>query len=115
MNKLIYLVLLAFFLAGCSPVSELVRTDHSTRPARADHEVEVFMEGPTRDYKIIAMIQVGPDSFVDDYSSQTQYLVKEAAKLGADAVIVEYSSSISGVGGIIAESKFTRGKAIIWE
>jgi len=115
MEKLIYLVAVAFFLAGCSPVSEIVRTDYSSRATRAVHEVEVFMETPKRDYKIIAMIQVGPDSFVADYSSQTDYLIKEAAKLGADAVIVEYSSRVSGSGGIIAEYNTTRGKAIIWE
>jgi hypothetical protein len=115
MDKLICFAAVAFFLAGCSPVSEVVRTDYSSRATRAAHEVEVFMETPKRGYKVIAMIQVGPDSFVADYSSQTKYLIKEAAMLGADAVIVEYSSRVSGYDGMIAESNFTRGKAIIWK
>ena len=115
MKRIMPFIAVAFLLVGCKPVLDVIRTDSASRAIKADHEVEVLMETPRKEYKVIGMIQVGPDAFVADYASQTKHLVKEAAKLGADAVIVEYSSRTSGYNGMVAESKFTRGKAIIWK
>jgi hypothetical protein len=117
------LVLAGLTLLGCS-TTDVVTYDSATRVPVAIDEVEVLLEKPESRYKVIARIQFGPDAFVADYQSQTDEVVKLAASLGADAVIVSYDSQVSGytggnattgVYGGTTESKFTVGLAIVYE
>jgi len=116
-------VLFITLLSGCVS-TDVVRFDPTNRPPTLESKVEILIEKPGRPHKVIARIQIGPDAFVDDYQSQTEELIKRAAELGADAVIVSYSTSLSGyvggtattgVYGATGESKFTVGQAIIYE
>jgi len=117
------LLLVAPMLSGCS-TTDVVTFDSATRAPVAVDEVEVLLEKPQKPYKVIARIQFGPDAFVADYQSQTNEVVKLAAGLGADAVIVSYDSEVTGytggnattgVYGGTTESKFTVGQAIVYE
>jgi len=123
MNLVPGLLLLSLMLSGCVS-TDVVVFDSTSRPPTAESEVEVLMEKPERPHKVIARIQIGPDAFVSDYQGQTKELVKRAATLGANAVIVSYDTRVSGyVGGSattgvyggVAESKFTIGQAIVYE
>ena len=112
-------LLLCLFLVGslsfgCS-TTDVVIYDSSSRPSRAESEIEVLLEKPDRLYKVIARIQFGPAAFVNDYQSQTNEVTKRAAELGADAVIVSYDSEVVGYDGATSESKVTIGQAIVYE
>jgi hypothetical protein len=112
-------VLFVTLLSGCSVSSDVVRFDSTARPAAVESKVEVLLEKPARPYKVIARIQVGPDILVADYQSQTNEVIKRAAAMGADAVILSYDSevvgSVAGGYGATTESKFTVGQAIVYE
>jgi len=122
--KLVLCILLfGSLLTGCSSV-DVVTFDSTPRPPTAESEVQVLLEKPNQSYQVIARIQFGPDAFVSDYQSQTTEVVKRAAALGADAVIVSYDSAVSGytggnattgVYGGTSESKFTVGQAIVYD
>ena len=101
-------------LFGCSTL-DVVIYDSTSRPSTAESEVEILLEKPDRPYQVIARIQFGPDAFVNDYQSQTNEVIKRAAELGADAVIVSYDSEVVGYDGATSESKVTIGQAIIYE
>jgi hypothetical protein len=116
-------VLLVNLLGGCVS-ADVVNFDSTARPAKTESQVEVLMKEPARPHRVIARIQIGPDAFVSNYQGQTNELIKRAAALGADAVIVSYSSSVSGfMGGApatggygaVGESKFTVGQVIVYE
>ena len=117
------LLLVGLLLSGCVS-NDVVMLDSTSRPPTTESEVEVLMEKPERPHQVIARIQIGPDAFVSDYQGQTNELIKLAAALGADAVIVSYDTAVSGyvggnattgVYGGTAESKFTIGQAIVYE
>jgi hypothetical protein len=117
------LLLLGSLLSACSS-TDVVIFDSTSRPPTTESDVEVLLEKPDRPYQVIARIQFGPDSFVSDYQGQTNEVIKRAAALGADAVIVSYDSAVSGytggnaktgVYGGTTESKFTVGQAIVYE
>ncbi len=117
------LLLVSTILYGCSS-TDIVTFDSTTRTPTAVTEVEVLLEKPERPYKVIARIQFGPAALTGNYQGQTNQVIKRAAALGADAVIVSYNSQVAGYAGGNAttgfyggtsESKFTVGHAIIYE
>ena len=101
-------IFLLIFLNGCV-ANDIVVFDETKRHSKSNNEVKVLLNKPERPYKVIARIQIGPDAFISDYQNQTEELVKKAAKLGADAVIISYGSS-----AYPGASKFTVGMAIIY-
>ena len=117
-KPMLSLFLVGWFLFGCSS-TDIVIFDSTSRPSSVESEVDILLEKPDRPYKIIARIQFGPDSFVDDYQSQTNEVVKLAAELGADAVIISYDSEVVGYSGPnyggTSESNVTVGQAIVYE
>lgn len=102
------LLLLDLLLSGCVS-TDVVIFDSTNRTPTAESEVTVLMEKPARPHKVIARIQIGPDAFVADYQGQTKELIKRAATLGANAVIISHAT------GGAAASKFTIGQAIVYE
>lgn len=115
-------LLLVSTVGGCAVSSDTVKFDGVERPATSASNIEIFTTPPDRKHQVIARIQVGPDALVSDYNGQTEELVKLASELGAEAVIVEYGSRTSGylsgdlsnISGVVAESKFTVGQALVW-
>ncbi len=81
-NRQIAIILLALVVGGCaSDVANRYYSDVKY-PARPYKEVEVFTNAPTRPYVVIADLQGRGESPRD--------LRKQAAKIGADAVIITY-------------------------
>jgi len=119
MKKIIMFFISVILVTGCGVSVDTVKMDYTARSAKSIHEVRILTEVPSRKYRVIAIIQVGPDALVADYNGQTRELVKRAAEMGGEAVIVEYNSRSSGYvvqgTGAVAQSKFTRGKVIVWE
>lgn len=116
------LALVGLLVIGCS-TTDVVVYDRTVRSPKVESEVEVLLEPPDRPHSVIARIQFGPDAFVDDYQSQTNQVVRGAAELGADAVIISYDSEVvgytsgnatTGVYGSTSESKVTVGLAIVY-
>ena len=116
------LTMVGFLLIGCS-TTDVVVFDSTARPSKVVSEVEILLEKPDRQHSVIARIQFGPDAFIADYQSQTDEVVKRAAELGADAVIISYDSEVqgytggnvtTGVYGGTSESKVTTGLAIVY-
>ncbi len=122
LKKVFHLLFISTFLVACSS-TDIVTFDSIKRTPTLVSDVEILLDKPTRPYKIIARIQFGPDAFISDYQRQTNEVIKRAAALGAEAVIVSYDSAVSGytggntttgVYGGTSESKYTVGQAIIY-
>ena len=118
-----YILFISTFLVACSS-TDIVTFDSNSRVPTVVSDVEILLDKPTRPYKIIARIQFGPDAFISDYQGQTNEVIKRAAALGAEAVILSYDSAVSGytggntttgVYGGTSESKYTVGQAIIYK
>jgi len=78
----ISIILIALAVAGCaSDVANRYYSDVKY-PTRSYNEVEVFTNAPTRSYIVIADFQGRDESPLD--------LRKQAAKIGADAIIISY-------------------------
>lgn len=111
------LLLASSLQLGCT-TTDVVVFDSISRLPVAEDKVEILLEKPGRQHNVIARIQFGPDAFMDDYQSQTNEVVRRAAELGADAVIISYDSEVVGYAGsnygATGESKVTIGQAIIY-
>lgn len=121
--KLIILSALVTLLTACLG-PDIVRMDTQVREPAALHEVQIFMEKPSEDYKVIARIQIdGETSFSWSYEQQTNQIREEAAALGADAVIIAYDSETVGMlmgnnyttNAYFGASKVTTGIAIVFD
>ena len=115
-------LLISAMLGGCTVSSDTVKMDNVQRAATAPDHVMPFTSPPVKPYMVIARIQVGPDALVSDYGGQTEEVIKLASELGADGVILEYGSTVSGymtnsaigIAGYTEESKLTIGQAFVW-
>jgi hypothetical protein len=103
-----------------------MRIDSTPRPAKANwEEVEALFEEPDRPYKRIAIIQADDQGWDLAFDKVRKRLQEEAAKLGADAVIVGMPNTSSGDAYIIPIGtmmyaatetvKTLTGVAIVWD
>lgn len=82
MKGKIAIILVALIVAGCA--SDIANRYYSDvkYPSRSYKEVEVFTNTPTRPYVVIADLQGRGESPLD--------LRKQAAQIGADAIIITH-------------------------
>jgi len=78
---------LALLLAGCSPVSDVVRLDPTPRAQRLPADVQVLASDPRQPYREIALVEVS-GGVLPSLSTLTRALREEAARLGGDAVVI---------------------------
>jgi len=73
-------IMLVLLLSGCA--SDVAGRYYSNEkyPARPADEVEVFTSAPTRPYEVIADLQAR--------GASVNYMKRQAAKIGADGIIV---------------------------
>jgi hypothetical protein len=92
------LALFALVLAtvGCTTTSDVTRLDNSVRAPTAQSDVAVLVEEPSRPYSVIAMVEVSDQGWDFSLEDLKQTMLKEAAALGGDAVIVGTDTSLSG-------------------
>lgn len=87
------LLSLLLVLTACT-TADVLRVDPLPRPARDPATVEVLFQQPTRAFKVIAWISAANKTTVGVSSQKiVNRLRKEAAKLGADALLVTGASS----------------------
>ncbi|MCF7909972.1 MAG: hypothetical protein K9L58_05610 [Candidatus Omnitrophica bacterium] len=91
---IIFILLIPFFLIGCISAANRYYLQEKL-PAKDLKDVEVLRKEPTRSYIVIADLQAT--------GATTKYMRKQAAGIGADAVIVTpaggwYSRSESWAG-----------------
>lgn len=111
-------------LFGCT-TSDVMRLDGVSRPATLPANVEVFVEEPQRPYKAIAIIEISDDGNDMGLEYLKNEMVREAAKLGADAVIIgargskNQGTTFIPIGDQVHAFESTAetisGKAIVWQ
>jgi len=125
MKRMMLILISAFLLAGCGPKVIPTNTLDSKikRPEKNWEDVELFYKRkPERPYKQIALLEWNTSS---SFGSTMKGFRKKAAKLGADAIIVDemtnrgqyiytFANPESPVPVRIPERQAT-ARAIIWE
>lgn len=118
--RVIIIISSVFVLLSCSTAKGTTLITGQTRPAITPTEVKLYLEPPTK-YETIALIEASCD--VDTTAQKAQDMVidelkKQAAKLGANGVLITNvgNSSNSGVfayGVYMAiETRTAKGEAI---
>ena len=92
-----YLMLLLFVLAtvSCAATSDVMRLDNTVRVPTQLSEVVVLVENPSRPYSVIAMVEISDQGWGLSLEELKQSMLKQAAALGGDAVIVGMGTSQS--------------------
>lgn len=120
------LLIASILLISSCTSADVMRIDLTPRPAKADwREVEALFEEPDRPYTRIAIIQADDDGNDLSLDKIKERIQKEAAKLGADAVIIGMPSTGPGATYVIpigeifyagtSTVKSLSGVAIVWE
>ena len=120
--RVFVLIILPFIIVACASGSAIV-TGIKRNPITPD-QVKIYLESPS-DYEIIGIVNASSDAGWTEQGSMDyalEELKKQAAKLGANGVILEHSGekNTSTVGGfsnnvfyaIPATAKTLAGKAI---
>jgi len=94
MHPMIPALLAAGFL-GCASANVL-RLDQIARPPNLPDSVTLLLEEPTQPYSSIALIEVSDQGWGMNLEALRKRLSREAAKLGADAVIVGHQTAEGG-------------------
>lgn len=93
-----FLVLIALLLAfaGCGTTSDVMRLDNKSRAPNSISEISVLVSEPSRPYSTIAIVEVSDQGWELSLEELKQEMLKQAAALGGDAVIVGIGSTSSG-------------------
>jgi hypothetical protein len=127
MNKIggLILALCTSFLFNCAS-SDVMHLDSTYRPPKDVSKIEVFLEAPTQEYKIIAVVVASSEGWenvgLEDLKNK---LVSEAANLGGDAVIIG-TETVGSAGTVFipigntlvgsnVENKKLMGKVIVFK
>jgi len=88
----LYVVSLAvtILLPACATTVDVLRLDREPRPQRSPATIEVLAAEPTRPYVAIALVSVSAEGRDEDGLRRS--LIRTAARLGADAVILDAHS-----------------------
>ncbi len=108
---------LAFVLGtiGCTR-ADVFRLDQTLRPQTHPDSVRLIAQEPQQPYTVIALISVRPDPTFGSQDHARKRLVKEAARLGGDAVLLGAGSLTRvGTGGEYGGSQLLlTGKVIVF-
>jgi hypothetical protein len=93
-----FLALLLFALAtvGCTTTSDVKLLDSTARAPTLQSDIAVLVEETSRPYTAIAMVEVSDQGWGFGLEELKQKILKEAAALGGDAVILGTEASLSG-------------------
>ncbi len=90
--------------------ADILRLDPTPRPQTQPDAIQVIAQEPTQPYKVIAIVSARPELM---FGQARTRLVKEAARLGGDAVLLD-NSSVTRVGGDKYERTQLTGKVIVF-
>ncbi len=81
------LLLVTLSVAACGPRSDVLRVDLTPRPAQSPDAVVLLLDEPDRPYDSIALIEVA-NGWGSSLADLGRRMVREAARLGGDAVLI---------------------------
>jgi hypothetical protein len=110
---------LAFALGtiGCTTSADVLRLDQALRPQTRPDSVQLIAQEPEQRYTVIALVSVRSDPVLGSQDGARRRLLKEAARLGGDAVLLGAGSlSRVGTGGEYGGSALLlTGKVIVFD
>ena len=110
---------LAFVLGtiGCSTRADVMRLDPTLRPQTRPDSVQLIAQEPQQRYTVIALVSVRSDPVRGSQDGARRRLLKEAARLGGDAVLLGAGSLTRvGTGGEYGGSQLLlTGKVIVFD
>jgi hypothetical protein len=83
-----WLVVLACLLTVGGYSTRVTRLDDVVRTPSGLESVTVLEEAPARPYTLIAVLEAKTETVFDDFDDLRRDMVKEAAELGGDAIIL---------------------------
>ena len=99
-NKILYLLLAVTLLSGCS----IIETSGATHilngqayPATDVQSIQILLEPPSQDYIVVGLVEsrgMGITTESKDLELSMLALKNEAAKIGANAVIIQSSQQL---------------------
>lgn len=90
------LLLVVLAIVGCTTTSDVMRLDETARAPTPLSDVVLLVEEPLRSYSVIAMVEASDQGWDLSLEKLKRTILKEAAALGGEAVILGTSSSPSG-------------------
>ena len=109
---------LAFVLGtiGCTTSADVMRLDQALRPQTRPDSVQLIAQEPQQPYTVIALVTVRVDQLLGSQQDGRNRLLKEAARLGGDAVLLgDGSMTRVGTGGEYGGSELQlTGKVIVF-
>ena len=117
-SKLLSIAILFIVLLGCSTGSAIITGN--VRPAIDPNEVKIFLEPPSQ-YETIGIVEASSDVEFSSQKAQDRVineLKKQAAKIGANGIILLNTGNTSSGGAFVgyvyiaSDTKTARGQAI---
>ncbi len=93
-NLFLLILSISICISGCIS-ADVLHLDNSQRTKKTSSEVQVLFDEPKQEYIAIAVIELagGAVHSLDDMRNR---MAEEAAKLGGDAVIIDFGKEYSG-------------------
>ena len=107
-QHILILIIFALFCAGCATTTQQVSS--KIYPSTKPENIIVLYKNPTRDYEIISYVRALQKTIWEENDSLIQRCREEAAKSGADAIIITDIGNESSLPGVSV-----RAKAIKWK
>jgi hypothetical protein len=93
-------------LLACT-AADVLRLDPSVRPQTSPQSIRLIAQEPTQPYKVVAIVSARGEGDVRGR------LIKEAAKLGGHAILLD-NGSLTRVGGDESSTQQLTGKVIVY-
>ncbi|MFN0038552.1 MAG: hypothetical protein ACKVP2_03475 [Burkholderiales bacterium] len=119
--RILLIALFAIVLAACATTADVMRIDNTNRGASDPATIRVFLDEPSQPYTTVAMVRISDQGWGLSLEDLKAAMIKEAAKLGGDAVIVGTETRNAGTAfvpigtmlyGVESPEKILVGKVI---
>ena len=88
--------LVSVLVAGCATTADVMRVDNAIRAASNPEDVRVYLEEPRQPYTTIALVEISDQGWDLGLEDLKAAMIREAAKLGGDGVIVGTETRSAG-------------------
>ncbi len=115
LSRVVPLAALVVTAIGCTR-ADVLRLDQTLRPQTRPDSVRLIAQEPQEPYTVIALVTVRVDQILGSQQDGRNRLLKEAARLGGDAVLLGTGSMTRvGTGGEYGGSQLQlTGKVIVF-
>ena len=88
--------LLILLVTACGTTADILRVDDTVRSPSDPNTIRVLLDEPKGDYQTIAMVKVSDQGWGRSLEELKAAMIKEASKLGGNAVIVGTETRSAG-------------------